>query len=103
MRGIYKKDTVNGYVPDNDITYPPWASTAEQWWKPAAEREKWAILGEFIYLNNKQSDNLAEDAENIMDFEQIFFNHYKIMLNQSGVFRVKKKVRKIINKALKIN
>lgn len=71
--------------------------------KPAAESEKRAVLGEFIYLNNKQSDNLAEDAENIMAFEQIFFNHYKIMLDQSSVFRVKNKVRKIINKALKIN
>jgi beta-galactosidase len=46
-RGIYKKDTVNGYVPDNDITFPPWASTAEQWWKPAAERD-W-YMGGFVW------------------------------------------------------
>ena len=28
-RGIYKKDTVNAYVPDQDITAPWWANTAE--------------------------------------------------------------------------
>ncbi len=43
-RGIYKWDTVNGYVPDYDSVYPPWASTAEQWWKIAADRE-WYMGG----------------------------------------------------------
>ncbi len=38
-RGIYEKDTVNAYVPDYDSVYPPWASTAEQWWTLAANRE----------------------------------------------------------------
>ena len=28
-RGIYEKDTIRGYVPDQDITAPWWASTAE--------------------------------------------------------------------------
>lgn len=37
-RGIYIKDTINGYVPDYDSTYPSWASTAEIWWKLAAAR-----------------------------------------------------------------
>ncbi|HVS98233.1 MAG TPA: beta-galactosidase GalA, partial [Puia sp.] len=46
-RGIYKKDTVNGYVPDEDITYPWWANTAEQWWSLAADRAWW--LGGFVW------------------------------------------------------
>lgn len=43
-RGIYVKDTVRAYVPDHDITFPSWASTAETWWKIADER-KWFIGG----------------------------------------------------------
>jgi beta-galactosidase len=43
-RGIYEKDTVNAYVPDYDSVYPPWASTAEQWWRIAAQRE-WFMGG----------------------------------------------------------
>lgn len=43
-RGIYYKDTVNAYVPDYDSVAPPWASTAEYWWKIAADRE-WFMGG----------------------------------------------------------
>ena len=43
-RGIYEKDTVNAYVPDYDSVAPPWASTAEYWWKIAADRE-WFMGG----------------------------------------------------------
>lgn len=46
-RGIYEKDTVNGYVPDEDITYPGWANTAEQWWSLAATRSWW--MGGFVW------------------------------------------------------
>ena len=46
-RGIYVKDTVNGYVPDEDITAPWWANTAEQWWALAADRPWW--LGGFVW------------------------------------------------------
>jgi beta-galactosidase len=46
-RGIYTKDTVNGYVPDYDTTFPGWASTAERWWKMAADRE-W-FMGGFVW------------------------------------------------------
>ncbi|MDE3185485.1 MAG: glycosyl hydrolase 53 family protein [Bacteroidota bacterium] len=46
-RGIYKVDTVHDYLPDHDITAPPWGNTAEQWWKPAAE-ESW-FLGGFVW------------------------------------------------------
>ena len=46
-RGIYIKDTINAYVPDEDITAPPWANTAEQWWSLAAERPWW--MGGFVW------------------------------------------------------
>jgi len=46
-RGIYKKDSVIGYVPDEDITYPWWANTAEQWWTLAADRPWW--MGGFVW------------------------------------------------------
>ena len=40
-RGVYKADTVNGYIPDQDITAPWWASTAETWWKLCANQPWW--------------------------------------------------------------
>ncbi len=43
-RGIYRTDTVNAYVPDYDSVAPPWASTAEYWWRIAATRE-WFMGG----------------------------------------------------------
>lgn len=46
-RGIYRKDSIRGYVPDQDITAPWWASRAEEWWKLAAENSYW--LGGFIW------------------------------------------------------
>ena len=46
-RGIYAKDSTAGYLPDQDITAPWWASTAEAWWPLAAEN-KW-MLGGFIW------------------------------------------------------
>ncbi|MGG9971269.1 beta-galactosidase GalA [Ferruginibacter sp. SUN002] len=46
-RGIYVVDSVKGYVPDHDITYPWWASSAEQWWKPNADKD-W-FMGGFIW------------------------------------------------------
>lgn len=46
-RGIYIKDTIKCYVPDQDITAPWWASKAETWWKLASEKRFW--LGGFIW------------------------------------------------------
>lgn len=43
-RGIFVKDTVNAYVPDYDSVAPPWASTAEYWWRIAATRD-WFMGG----------------------------------------------------------
>ena len=46
-RGIYEKDTIRGYVPDQDITFPWWASTAEKWWRLAAPNNYW--MGGFVW------------------------------------------------------
>jgi beta-galactosidase len=46
-RGIYEKDSIRGYVPDQDITAPWWASTAETWWTLAATNDFW--LGGFVW------------------------------------------------------
>lgn len=46
-RGIYTKDTINAYVPDQDITAPWWASRAEDWWTLAAPNDFW--LGGFVW------------------------------------------------------
>lgn len=46
-RGIYVKDSVRAYVPDQDITAPWWASKAEDWWKLAAPNDWWA--GGFVW------------------------------------------------------
>ncbi|HUB61821.1 MAG TPA: beta-galactosidase GalA [Puia sp.] len=46
-RGIYEKDTVRCYVPDEDVTAPWWANTAEQWWSLAADRPWW--MGGFVW------------------------------------------------------
>jgi beta-galactosidase len=46
-RGIYIKDTINCYVPDQDITAPWWASKAEEWWPVAAENQ-W-MMGGFVW------------------------------------------------------
>ena len=46
-RGIYEKDSLRAYVPDQDITAPWWASKAEDWWKLAAVNDYW--LGGFVW------------------------------------------------------
>jgi beta-galactosidase len=46
-RGIYYKDTVMGYVPDYDVTFPYWGATAEYWLKFYSARE--FLLGAFVW------------------------------------------------------
>lgn len=46
-RGIYQVDSARAYLPDQDITAPWWASTAEAWWPLAAEHP-W-MLGGFVW------------------------------------------------------
>lgn len=46
-RGIYQLDSARAYVPDQDITAPWWASTAEAWW-PLAATNSW-MMGGFIW------------------------------------------------------
>lgn len=46
-RGQYVIDSLRGYLPDQDITAPWWASTAEAWW-PTAATNDW-YMGGFIW------------------------------------------------------
>ncbi len=46
-RGIYAKDSIIGYLPDEDLNAPWWANTAEQWWTLAADRPWWT--GGFVW------------------------------------------------------
>ncbi|MEI7981115.1 MAG: beta-galactosidase GalA, partial [Bacteroidota bacterium] len=46
-RGIYEKDTIRCYLPDQDITAPWWASKAEEWWTLCANQPGW--MGGFIW------------------------------------------------------
>ena len=46
-RGIYEKDSIKGYLPDEDVTFPWWSSTAETWWTLAAANDYW--MGGFIW------------------------------------------------------
>jgi beta-galactosidase len=46
-RGIYRKDTVRAYLPDEDLNAPWWANTAGEWWPMAAERSWW--MGGFVW------------------------------------------------------
>ena len=46
-RGIYKKDTVKGYVPDYDVTNPGWGTLAETWWRYYSARP--FLLGAFVW------------------------------------------------------
>ncbi|MBI5857996.1 MAG: glycosyl hydrolase 53 family protein [Sphingobacteriales bacterium] len=46
-RGVYIKDTIRAYVPDQDISFPWWASRAETWWTLAATNDYW--LGGFVW------------------------------------------------------
>jgi beta-galactosidase len=46
-RGQLTRDTIRCYLPDQDITAPWWASTAEKWWKLAADNDYW--LGGFVW------------------------------------------------------
>lgn len=46
-RGQYEKDSIRGYVPDQDITAPWWASKAEDWWTLSADNDFW--LGGYVW------------------------------------------------------
>jgi beta-galactosidase len=46
-RGIYEKDSIRAYVPDQDITAPWWASKAEDWWNLCALNDWW--MGGFVW------------------------------------------------------
>jgi hypothetical protein len=78
---------------------PPWKPVHYLSLQTKSETKK-APMGEMIFLNDKKTRTLAQDSENIMEFEQIFFKNYQIMLNQSRIFKSRPNVKKIIDEAL---
>jgi beta-galactosidase len=46
-RGIYFNDPMRGYVSAYDVNYPPWATTAEEWWQLYHQRP-W-LSGGFVW------------------------------------------------------
>ncbi len=46
-RGVYFKDTIHCYVPDEDLIAPWWASKAEEWWTLCADQPWW--MGGFVW------------------------------------------------------
>ncbi|MES1198254.1 MAG: beta-galactosidase GalA [Chitinophagaceae bacterium] len=46
-RGQYERDSIRGYLPDQDISAPWWASTAETWWNLASPNPYW--IGGFVW------------------------------------------------------
>lgn len=46
-RGMYAKDSINGYLPDYDLNKPKWGQTAEEWWKFTVDRP-W-LMGGFVW------------------------------------------------------
>ncbi len=46
-RGIYRNDSLQGYMNDYDQNIPGWGATAEQWWKFYNKR-KW-LMGAFVW------------------------------------------------------
>ena len=46
-RGIYANDAVRGYVSAYDVNFPGWAQTAEDAWRPIAERDY--VAGGYVW------------------------------------------------------
>ncbi|HEY9165729.1 MAG TPA: beta-galactosidase GalA [Candidatus Kryptonia bacterium] len=46
-RGVYRTDTVNGYVSDYDVNFPYWGGLAEKWWNIYKARP-W-LAGGFVW------------------------------------------------------
>lgn len=57
-------------------------------------------LNSLTYLNNPESSNLAKDSEEIMKFEQLFFENIRLMLQHLKILKVNNSIEKIINDAL---
>src|SRR6218665_2602619 len=46
-RGVWERDSIRGYLQDQDVFAPWWASRAEQWWPLAADNSYW--MGGFVW------------------------------------------------------
>ncbi|EDP69546.1 hypothetical protein FBALC1_00290 [Flavobacteriales bacterium ALC-1] len=58
-----------------------------------------AKLNKLYYLNRPNGLNLPKDAEEIMDFEQLFFDHYKIIMKHLGILKKSNSIENILRSA----
>ena len=87
-RGIYEKDSIRAYVPDQDITAPWWASTAETWWKLAAENDYW--MGGFVWTG---FDYRGEPTPYQMaEYQFAFWHHGYVWLSKKYLLLLSKLV-----------
>ena len=46
-------------------------------------------LGQLTYLNDSKNNDIAQLSEQVMSFEQLFFEDTKIMLSMANIFNIK--------------
>ena len=95
-RGIYRIDSVNGYLTDLDTIHPWWATTAEYWWTLAAARP-W-FMGGFVWTGfDYRGEPTPFDWPNIsshfgvMDacgFPKNIYYYYKAWWSDSDVLHI---------------
>lgn len=78
---------------------PPWQPVHYLPLETKSNHKK-AKLKKINYLNNPKSLRIGEDAEEIMHFEQLFFEDFRIMLKHLGIYETNNSVADIVNKAL---
>ncbi|WP_299121229.1 hypothetical protein [uncultured Winogradskyella sp.] len=59
-----------------------------------------AKLNKLYYLNRPNGFNLPKDAEEIMNFEQLFFDHYKIIMKHLGILEEGNSIESVLNSAM---
>lgn len=57
-------------------------------------------LGQLTYLNDSKNNDIAQLSEQVMSFEQLFFEDTKIMLSMANIFNIKLTTEDIVNSAL---
>ena len=77
---------------------PPW-QPVHYWQLPKSGKRK-TTLNKFVYLNKPGSDELPQDAEYVMKFEQNFFEPIRIILLHTKVLEEKRTVSQITSSAL---
>lgn len=81
------------------LVTPPWQPV---YYLPLNKISKWKVrLSKIHYLNNPETNNIAKECEDIMLFEQGFFNSYKIMLSHTNIFNVTTTTQNVVVTALR--